>query len=243
MGARRRLFRSMLRGALLLMIAALAGGGLVASVHEATAERIEANERAALLSSLNALVPADHRDNDPLKDTIELIAPNYLGSPKPLTAYRARMGDKPVAVILTVVAPNGYSGGIKMLVAIHANGVLSGVRVINHRETPGLGDKIEIEKHNWIRSFNGKSIGNPPPSGWAVRKDGGQFDQFTGATITPRAVVRAVYNALRYFGNEKQRLLAPPPPPVKADDSAEIKEAGEPQQPSTTGVAGNPRIE
>ena len=210
MGRKRRLLRSMLRGALLLVVAAVAGGGLVVTIHDVTAKRILANERAALLRNLNALIPAEQRDNDPLKDSIEVLSPHLLGYPKALPAYRARMGGQPVAIILTTIAPNGYSGNIKMLVAIKTNGTLAGVRVISHRETPGLGDKIEVAKHDWIHGFEGKSIGDPRASGWAVRKDGGQFDQFTGATITPRAVVQAVYKALKLFRERRDVLLAPP---------------------------------
>ena len=204
----RQMMRSMLRGALLLMIAAAAGGGLVVTVYDATAERILANERAALLANLNTLIPADQRDNDPLLDTIEVTSPNLLGSKDPLTAYRARRDGQPIAVILTVIAPNGYSGAIRLLVAVRSNGSLAGVRVIQHKETPGLGDKLELQKSDWILSFTGKSLDNPRRSGWAVRKDNGEFDQFTGATITPRAVVRAVYNALKFFQQEREKLLA-----------------------------------
>lgn len=217
----------MLRGALLLMIAAAAGGGLVATVYDATSERILANERAALLASLNTLIPADQRDNDPLTDTIEVSSPNLLGSKKPLTVYRARRADQPVAVIITAVAPNGYSGAIRLLVAVRTDGTLAGVRVIQHKETPGLGDKIEVTKSDWIRSFDGKSLSNPRRSGWAVRKDGGQFDQFTGATITPRAVVRAVYNALKFFRQERERLLAAPP--TKQSGSAPNEQQAPPE--------------
>ena len=198
----------MLRGALLLMVAAVAGGGLVVTVYDATAERILANERAALLANLNTLIPADQRDNDPLLDTIQVRSPNLLGSKDPLTAYRARRRGQPIAVILTAVAPNGYSGAIRLLVAVRSNGVLAGVRVIQHKETPGLGDKLEVQKSDWIHGFVGKSLDNPRRSGWAVRKDNGEFDQFTGATITPRAVVRAVYNALKFFQQDREKLLA-----------------------------------
>lgn len=227
----------MLRGALLLMLAAAAGGGLVATVHDATAERIQANERAALLASLNTLIPADQRDNDPLTDTIEVTSPNLLGSKTTLTAYRARRGEQPVAVILTAVAPNGYSGAIRLLVGVRTDGSLAGVRVIQHKETPGLGDKIEIAKSDWVLSFDGKSLGNPRRAGWAVRKDGGEFDQFTGATITPRAVVHAVYNALKFFRQERDKLLAAPP--GEDTDSAPSQQQTPPPPTPTTPAAGS----
>jgi len=221
--AGKMLLRSMVRGALLLTIAAVVGGGLVATVHELTAERILVNERAALLSNLDALVPADRRDNNPLNDTMEVVSANFLGSNKPLTVYRARRKGRTVAIILTAIAPNGYSGAIKLLVGVNSDGSLAGVRVINHHETPGLGDKIELEKSHWILGFNGKSLHNPQRTGWAVRKDGGAFDQFTGATITPRAVVRAVYNALKFFHDHSKQLLAAPP--AAAPDGADAPDA------------------
>ena len=214
--------RSMLRGALLLVIAAFAGGGLVVTVHEATAERIKANERLALLRNIDALVPPDSRDNDPLQDSIQVLEPNLLGSDTPLTVYRARRENQPVAAILEAVAPDGYSGDIRLLIAIFSNGQLAGVRVLKHRETPGLGDKIEIEKSRWVLDFNGKSLTDPRKSRWKVRKDGGDFDQFTGATITPRAIVGAVARTLEFFEQDRDELLAPLPTP---------KEPQEPQEP------------
>jgi len=125
-----------------------------------------------------------------------------------LPAYIAIKDGRPSAVILQAIAPDGYSGAIHLLVGIHADGRVAGVRVIGHRETPGLGDKIELAKSPWIRSFDGKSLTNPAADGWAVKKDRGEFDQFAGATITPRAVVGAVHRALQYFDAHKAELLA-----------------------------------
>lgn len=223
---RSELLRSMLRGAILLTLAALLGGGLVTTTHTLTRDRIAANQRAALLRTLNDLVPPDAHDNDLLSDRIEIDSPDLLGSRQPLSAYRARLDGKATAIIMTVVAPNGYSGNIRMLVAIDTDGRLAGVRVVQHKETPGLGDKIDIDKSDWALSFNGKSLQNPPPPLWKVHKDGGLFDQFTGATITPRAVVQAVYNALRLFEEEGPKLLAAnavnqPQPPSEPHATAE----------------------
>jgi electron transport complex protein RnfG len=113
--------------------------------------------------------------------------------------YRARKYGWPVAVVLAPVAPDGYNGTIRLLVAIKMDGTLAGVRVIQHRETPGLGDAIEAERSDWILGFDGKSLNDPVQEKWKVKRDGGDFDQFTGATITPRAVVKAVNKALLYF--------------------------------------------
>jgi len=118
------------------------------------------------------------------------------------------LNGKPVAVLATPVAPDGYSGSIKLLVGVYADGTLAGVRVLAHKETPGLGDAIEATRSDWILTFEGKSLNNPPPKAWAVKKDGGAFDQFTGATITPRAVVKAARQFLIYFQQHKEQLLA-----------------------------------
>ena len=165
----------------------IVGTGLVALVNMATVDRIAANERDALLRNIRELVPNNDYDNEILDDTIELTAPDALGSSEPVTVFQARKAGKPVAIVFTTIAPDGYSGEIKVLVAIRANGSLAGVRALSHKETPGLGDSIEIKRSNWVESFQGKSLSDPEPKQWKVKKDGGRFDQFTGATITPRA--------------------------------------------------------
>ena len=116
-------------------------------------------------------------------------------------------GDQPSALILPVTAPDGYSGAIHLLVGIFADGRLAGVRVLGHKETPGLGDKIELAKNPWVLAFNGKSLSDPGEAGWGVKKDQGVFDQFAGATITPRAVVKAVHHALQYVDAHRAELF------------------------------------
>ncbi len=198
--------RHILIASVLLALYAVAGAGLVAFTYEQTAERIAANEREALLASLGALVPTERIDNDMLADIIEVSAPELLGSTT-TTVYRGRKQGQPVAVVLTPMAPDGYSGPIKLLVAIGYDGVLNGVRVVSHKETPGLGDRIEEEKSDWVYGFEGKSLGNPELIQWKVRRDGGIFDQFTGATITPRVIVRTVKNTLLYFQQNRDALF------------------------------------
>jgi len=153
------------------------------------------------------VVPTAMYNNDILQDHIEVLDIDYLGSKKVTLVYRARKDNKPVAAVLTVVAPNGYSGPIKLLVGIDYAGTVTGVRVVKHRETPGLGDAIEVQRNPWILGFTGKTLTNPAKSGWKVKRDGGEFDQFTGATITPRAVVAAVYRALDYFKQNREHLF------------------------------------
>ena len=191
---------------LLLGLFGVLGAGLVGLSHQGTAERIARNEREALLEQLERLVPADQIDNDMLGDAIEVAAPEELGAAT-TRVYRGRRGSRPVAAVLSPVVTQGYSGPIQLIVAVRADGTLSGVRVLGHRETPGLGDKIEIERSDWVLGFNGKSLLDPPASGWEVKRDGGEFDQFTGATITPRAVVRGVRASLEYFTDHRAQLF------------------------------------
>ena len=199
--------RSILRNSVILGLFAVATVGMIAVTQQGTAERISEAQRRVQLSALNEIVPHDQHDNDLLTDSFTVQDRQYLSLSAPAEAYRARQGDRVSAVILPVVAPDGYSGRIDLLVGIRADGSIAGVRSISHRETPGLGDKIDAGKSQWILSFNGKSLSMPIPDQWAVKKDGGQFDQFTGATITPRAVVKAVYQALNYFDEHRAALL------------------------------------
>ena len=197
-------------GLTVLLAVAVAAFGLVALVHEATREDIAASAQARRLARFQEVLQGQGFDNDLLADVIEVHDAELLGTSKTLRAWRARRGDRAVAVVLEAVAPNGYSGPISLLVGIAPDGHLLGVRVLEHRETPGLGDAIESGRSDWIERFAGLSLRNPASAEWRVRKDGGNFDQFTGATITPRAVVGAVANALRYFERHRDELLAPP---------------------------------
>lgn len=205
------LARQMLISAILLGVFSILGTGLVALTHEATAERIAANHRALLLKSLHQLVPPQMHDNDMINDVIAVRDPKLLGTDQPVQVYRARRQGKPVAVIINSVAPDGYSGSIELLVAIRYDGTLLGVRVLKHRETPGLGDAIDSSRSDWILGFNGRSLQDPAPAGWAVKRDGGVFDQFTGATISPRAVVKAVYQTLLYYEKHRDALFQAAP--------------------------------
>ena len=200
--------KHILRITLLLLVFAVVATALVAFINQQTRDQIEENEKQALLSTFNALIPTDRYDNDILSDTLLLPPTEALGNTEETPVYRARLKGDPSAVILTVTAPNGYSGGIKMLIGIYADGTIAGVRVINHKETPGLGDKIEEKRDNWIYQFEGLSLENPSPAKWKVKKDGGDFDQFTGATITPRAVVGAIKRSLEYFSQHADTLFS-----------------------------------
>lgn len=197
------------------MLFAVVGTTIVSTTDWLTSDRIKANEVAARLKQINEILPQHLYDNDLLQDTL-VIPPSPGTDQNPMIVYRARLAGKGVAVILQSIAPSGYSGPIKLLIGILSDGTLSGVRVLNHKETPGLGDKIELRKNLWILSFDGKSLTNPLKELWGVKKDGGAFDQFTGATISPRAVTQAVRDSLLYFEIHQTKLFDTEPVPVSA---------------------------
>lgn len=199
--------RSMRAAAILALVAAFAFG-LVALVHEATRDQIAAAERVRSLARFDAVLGGTHYDNDLLADVVAVHDAELLGTTAAVTIYRARRQGRIVAIVLAPTAPGGYSGPIHLLVGIARDGRVLGVRVTEHRETPGLGDAIETRRSPWILGFDGRSLQDPPAGHWRVRKDGGEFDQFTGATITPRAVVAAVAGALLYFERHREALLA-----------------------------------
>jgi electron transport complex protein RnfG len=205
----KKVARSMGIAALILTGFAMVGTGLVAVTYSGTKDIIAEAQRAALEASLNQLVPADRYDNRVTADRIEVLAPEWLGTDQPVTIYRARKQGQPVALFATPTAPDGYAGPIQLLIGVYVDGTLAGVRVLEHKETPGLGDGIEERRSPWILGFTGKSLTNPPPKQWKVKRDGGAFDQLTGATITPRAVVKAVHKFLEYVRDHQEKLFAP----------------------------------
>jgi electron transport complex protein RnfG len=192
-----------------LVLAAFAIGAtsIVALTEANTRDKIIENERQTLLLAINALVDDNEYNNDILTDIIILPSTQQLATKGNSTVYRARKDGRPVAAVFTSIAPNGYSGKITLLVGIYYDGSLAGVRVIKHKETPGLGDKINEKKTDWILKFKGLSLVNPIESRWAVKKDGGEFDQFTGATITPRAVISAIKKSLQFFEQNQDELF------------------------------------
>ena len=160
------LVRQMIISAVLLGLFAIIGTAMVALIHDATAERIAANHRAFLLKSLHILVPPEQHDNDLFTDVITVNHKELLGTDKPVRVYRARRNDSPVAAIINSIAPDGYSGSIELLVAIRYDGTLAGVRVVKHKETPGLGDGIEASRSDWILGFDNRSLTDPEKRGW-----------------------------------------------------------------------------
>lgn len=204
------------RNAIGLGIFAMITGGTIALTQALTEERISEQAARAEAQALFEIIPENQHDNSLLRDTVTLPASKQLNRGKPITGWVARRGDRPTGLILPITATDGYSGDIHMLVGLSMQGRILGVRVTSHRETPGLGDRIETRKSDWVYSFEGRSLGNPDADNWAVKKDGGVFDQFTGATITPRAVVSTVRDALIYFRDHREQILEkirslPPP--------------------------------
>ena len=201
--------RQILLSGLFLWGFAVIGTTIVAFTEQSTEQQIIENERAVLLRNLYALLPPEELDNDIATDIKTVAASELLGTETDSIVYRARLNDQPVAVIFNSIAPNGYSGAIHMLVGVRADGSLAAVRVVKHIETPGLGDGIDERKTDWILGFDGKSLDNPTLDGWKVKRDGGEFDQLTGATITPRAIVAAVKNTLLYYQQNADTLFNP----------------------------------
>lgn len=202
------IFKNARKNALTLVAFAAVFTLLMVFVYQITKTPIEKSEAEARMALFAQIIPPELYDNDVLKDAI-IIAPNtLLGNKQPTFANRARLGGQPQAIILEAIAPDGYSGDIKLLIAIKHDSTISGVRVLSHKETPGLGDYIEIAKNNWIKLFDGESLTQTGETDWKVKKDGGKFDYMAGATITPRAVVKAVHKALQYFEANKDTLFA-----------------------------------
>jgi len=216
------MMRNIVISGVLLALFGVVGTALVAFVYQGTEDRIAANIEAATLNSLHEILSHEAYDNDILADSL-LLSHELLGG-RDLRVYRARLGAEPVAAVFTVVAPAGYGGPIRLLVGINVFGEIDGVRVVSHRETPGLGDDIEVGRSDWILSFDGRSLLDPFYDRWAVRRDGGVFDQFTGATITPRAVVTAVRDTLIYFESHRDIVFAPLPD-AQPVDAAPAEEA------------------
>lgn len=214
--------RNALRAGGLLAACAALAVALSSGVQSLTRERIAAQQHRARLATLNVVLPAELYDNDPLADRIAVRAPAWLGSNDAVNVWRARRGGAGSALVIEAVAPDGYVGPIRLLIGVRADGTVSGVRVTAHAETPGLGDGIDAAKSDWIGRFAGRALGNPARERWAVQRDGGGFDQFAGATVTPRAIVRAVRRALDYLERHHAELYAAAP-----DSSLEHHDAPE----------------
>jgi len=187
--------------------------GLLSAAYLWTKPAIEASATEEKMKLVDEVLPRTEYDNALLEDTLALPATPELGLKDPTTLFRARQAGQPVALVFEAVAPDGYAGKVKLIVAVRANGEVAGVRVTQHRETPGLGDYVDPRKDKnkarpWITQFNGMSLDKVIDKNWKVRKDGGQIDYHAGATVTPRAVSKAVLKAVKWAVANRDRLFA-----------------------------------
>lgn len=201
------LIKHALKTAATLTAFALVGTALLSYIFAITRAPIEASEAEAKLALFKQIMPQENFDNDILKHVVQVAPSPLLGNRAATQANIAMLNNQVAGVILEAVAHDGYSGDIKLLIAYRADGAISGVRVLTHKETPGLGDYIDIAHGDWIKAFDNESLAKTPAQQWQVKKDGGKFDYMAGATITPRAVVKAVLKATQYFEENKQSLL------------------------------------
>lgn len=181
---------------------------LVAITNSVTAPRIAANEQAYLEQSLQPVLQGIDYDGKLSESTMIISPPHELPGNEDVPVYRVYAGGEPIAALFVVRAMDGFSGPIRLLVGINSIGVITGVRALEHKETPGLGDLIETDKSDWILQFNGRSLASPVASAWAIKRDGGEFDQFTGASITPRSVINAIKETLVYYDEKRDQVFA-----------------------------------
>ncbi len=183
---------------------------LVSSTYMLTRDRIAANEQAWLEKSLEPALAGIFFDGGVSESMLVIPVPHELPGADDVIVYRVYADNRPVAALFAVTAPDGYAGPIRILVGIEYDGTVTGIRILEHRETPGLGDRIVSSRSDWVFQFDGRSIRNPIAGGWAITSDGGQFDQLTGASVTPRAVITAIRETLIYFDANREELFAAP---------------------------------
>ncbi|UCV27285.1 electron transport complex subunit RsxG [Ferribacterium limneticum] len=201
------------RTAAILFVFVIIFTGLLSGAYLWTKPAIEASAAEEKMKLVDEVLPRSEYDNALLEDTVTLPATAELTLTDPSQLYRARKDGKPVALVFEAVAPDGYAGKIRLIIAIRANGEVAGVRVTQHKETPGLGDYIEVKKDKnkarpWITQFNAMSLAQVADKDWKVRKDGGRLDYYAGATVTPRAVSKAVLKAVKWAEINRDRLFA-----------------------------------
>jgi electron transport complex protein RnfG len=212
--------RAISKNSLVLGLFAIVTTAAIAATYLGTRDAIIAQERAARARALLEIVPQSSHNNIMLDDVVPVADHELLSLSRQANIHVALNNGEPVAFIIPAIAPDGYSGAIKLITGINVDGTVAGVRILSHNETPGLGDKIDLKKSDWVRGFDGKSLQRPVAEKWKVKKDRGVFDQLTGATITPRAVTKAVYQSLLYYqANRKSLLQYRSPAPTEEDDN------------------------
>jgi len=208
-----------LRSGITLAVIAAICTALVALTYQMTRERIAENEQAWLEQSLQPALAGLFFDSGVSESRVTIPAPHDLPGSPDAVIYRVYSGDTPVAALFVVSARDGYAGAIRLLVGVDIDGAVTGVQVLEHRETPGLGDRVESTKSDWVEQFDGHSLGNPQASGWKIKRDGGEFDQLTGASVTPRAIIKAIKETLIYFDANRVAVFA-----AAADSQDEVSE-------------------
>ena len=201
---------SVLKGGLTLATIGAVCAALVAMTYLLTHDRIAANEQAWLEKSLEPALAGLFFDGSVSESMRVFRTPHDLPGPDDVIIYRLFADEKPVAALFAVTARDGYAGPIRVLVGIEYDGTVTGIRILEHRETPGLGDRIVSSRSDWVFQFDGRSLGNPSADRWALKRDGGQFDQLTGASVTPRAVISVVKETLIYFDAHREEIFAAP---------------------------------
>ena len=194
-------------GLTLAFIAAICTA-LVAATYQLTAERIAANEKALLEQSLAPALSGIFYEGSVSESRVVIPPPHDLPGSDAAIIYRVFADEEPVAALFVVSARDGFSGPIRILLGIKYDGTVTGVRILQHRETPGLGDRIESTRSDWVLQFDGRSMGDPVVTGWAIKNDGGEFDQLTGASVTPRAVIKAIRDTMIYFDEHRDAVFA-----------------------------------
>lgn len=202
--------RSIVKTGMTLAAIAAVCTTLVAATYQLTEDRILANEIALLEQSLQPALTGIFYDSGVSESRLVLQPPHELPGNDPAFIYRVFAEGEPVAALFVVTARDGFAGPIRILLGVEVSGLITGVRILQHRETPGLGDKIASARSDWVYQFDGRSMGNPQIVGWALKGDGGEFDQLTGASITPRAVIKAIRDTLIYFDAHRDEIFQAP---------------------------------
>lgn len=198
-------------GALTLAAVAAVCATLVAGTWQLTRDRIAANAKAQLERSLAPALGGLEYDGSLTGAMVELPPPHDLPGKEAAAIYRVYAAGAPVAALIAVTAEDGYAGPIRILLGVDRHGVVTGLRILEHRETPGIGDGIAHDRSNWAEQFRGRALGDPPAGRWSIRDDGGDFDQLTGASVTPRAVIKAARDTLIYFDANRETVFAMQP--------------------------------
>ncbi len=206
-------YRINLRQATLLIIISLICLIALSLTKQWTKNQIEHNERAWFEAQLNVLIPATLHNNTLLNDRAFVADINDLSPTNQLSVYRARLDGAPTAAVIHAITPDGYNGPIELLVAVDYSGMVLGVRILNHHETPNMGDEFSQPQSRWLEKFEHRSLTDPDTRGWNIRKDGGDFEQFTSATITPRAIIHAIQRTLDYYQRHRDLIFQTPGSP------------------------------